>query len=181
MRLRPSRLGIGDYLAGAGGLVLLVDLFALPWYQVKLQFRGALLLVGQGFRASGWQTFMWIGPLCLLVGILALAMSWSSLTRASPALAIVIAIVLSPLSLLLTLALAVRVSVAVPTVQLPAGAGAGLQTCAGAYIGLVAAALIAAGAWLALRRDGVDPADAPAPIETVRLGAPRLSDAGPRH
>jgi hypothetical protein len=173
---RPSRLGIGDLLAGGGGLVLLVALFALPWYQVRRQIRGALLLMGEGLSANGWQTFMWIGPLCLLVGLLALAVSWLGLTRASPALTIVTTIVLSPLSLLLTLALVVRVFIAVPSVQLPAGGGGGLQTCPGAYVGLAAAALIAVGAWLSLRRDGVDPGDSSGRIETVPLARPRLSD-----
>jgi hypothetical protein len=172
MKPRRSRLALGDYLAGGGGLVLLIALFALQWYQVQPQIRGTLLLMGQGLSANGWQTFMWIGPLCLLVGLLALAMDWFQLTRDSPALAIVTTIVLAPLSLALTLALVIRVLIARPTVQLPAGAGGGLQTCAGAYIGLAAALAITAGAWLSLRRDGVDPGDAPAEIETLPL-APR--------
>jgi hypothetical protein len=172
MKFRPSRLAIGDYLVGGGGLVLLVALFALAWYQAPSQIRGALLLMGQGLNANGWQTFMWIGPLCLLVGLLALAASWFQLTRDSPAVPIVTTIVLAPLSLLLTLALVVKVFIAVPSVQLPAGSGAGLQTCPGAYVGLAAALVIMAGSWLSLRRDGVDPRDSPRQIDTVPL-APR--------
>jgi hypothetical protein len=169
MKPRPSRLALGDYLVGGGGLLLLIALFALPWYQVQPQIRGAVLLVGHGLSATGFQTFMWIGLLCMLVGLLALAASWFQLTRDSPALAIVTTIVLAPLSLVLTLALVVRVFIALPTVQLPAGAGGGLRTCAGAYIGLAATLAIMAGAWLSLRRDGVDPADSPAQIESVQL------------
>jgi hypothetical protein len=172
MKLRPSRLAVGDYLVAGGAFVLLIDLFAVTWYQAPSQTRGALLLMGEGLSANGWQTFMWVSLLCLLVGLLALAVGWFELTRESPAVPIVATIVLAPLALLLTLALVVRVFIAVPSVQLPAGSGGGLQTCAGAYIGLAAALVITLGAWLALRRDGVDAADSPGEIETVPL-APR--------
>jgi hypothetical protein len=178
MKLRPSRLAIGDYLVGGGGVLLLIVFFALPWYQAPSQTRGALLLMGQGLSHTGFQTFMWIGLLCMLVGLLALAASCFQLTRDSPAVPIVTTIVLAPLSLLLTLALVVRVFIAVPTVQLPASSSSGLQTCAGAYIGLAAALVITAGAWLSLRRDGIDPADSPPHIETLPLaGSSRIDPA----
>jgi hypothetical protein len=176
MKLQPSRLAIGDYMVGSGGFLLLVSLFALPWYQAPSQIRGALLLMGQGLSHTGFQTFMWVGLLGVFVGLLALAASWFQLTRDSPALPIVTTIVLAPLSLLLALALVVRVFIALPSVQLSSGSGGGLQTCAGAYIGLAAALLLMAGEWLSLRRDDVDPGDAPAEIETVPLAGSRLSD-----
>jgi hypothetical protein len=176
MRPRASRLALGDYLLGAGGSVLLVSLFGLPWYQAPSQIRGALLLMGQGLRHTGFQTFMWTGLLCVLVGVLALAEVWLQLSRRSPAVPVVTAIVLAPLSVLLSLVLVVRVLIVVPSVQLPAGSGAGLETCAGAYIGLAAALAITAGAWLSLRRDRVDPGDSPVQIETLPLTRPPRTD-----
>lgn len=176
MRPRPSRLAPGDYLLGGGGFVLLVSLFALPWYQAPSQVRGALLLMGQGLSHTGFQTFMWTGLLCVLVGLLALTVSWFQLTRESPAVPVVTTIVLMPLSLLLTLLLVVKVLIAVPSVQLPASSGAGLETCAGAYIGLAAGLAITLGAWLSLRRDGVDPADPPQRIEILPLTRRSLRD-----
>jgi hypothetical protein len=169
MRPRPSRLALGDYLIGCGGLVLLVSLFVLPWYQAPSQVRAALLLMGQGLTHTGFQTFMWTGLLCVLVGLLALAACWFQLTRASPAVPAVTTIVLTPFSLALTVVLVVKVLIAVPSVQLPASSGAGLVSRPGAYIGLAAALAITVGVWLSLRRDGVDPADSPAEIETVPL------------
>ena len=176
MRLRRTRLAIGDYLIGGGGLVLLVSLFALPWYQAPPRIRGALLLTGQGLTHTGFQTFIWIGLLGVLVGLLALASSWLQLTRDSPALAIVTTIVLAPVALLLAIALVVRVFISVPSVRLPAGSGRGLQTCAGAYVGLAAALVIVVGVWLSLRRDGVAPGDSPAQIETLALTQPPPCD-----
>jgi hypothetical protein len=172
MSPRPSRLALADYLIGGGSIVLLVSLFVLPWYEAPSQVRGALLLMGQGLNHTGFQTFMWTGLLCVLVGFLALAGCWFQLTRESPAVPIVTAIVLAPLSLLLTVALVVKVLIAVPSVQLPAGSGGGLETRYGAYIGLAAALAITVGAWRTLRRDGVDPADSPAHIETLPLTQP---------
>jgi hypothetical protein len=176
MKVRPSRLTLGDYLLGGGGIVLLVSLFALTWYQAPPQVEGTLLLMGQSLSHTGFQTFMWTGLLCVLVGLLALAEFWLQLTHASPAVPIVTAIVLAPLSLLLSLVLVVRVLIVVPSVQLPAGASAALDTCDGSYIGLAAALVITAGAWLSLRRDGVDPADSSGEIETVALARPPRRD-----
>jgi hypothetical protein len=178
MRPRPSRLAIGDYLAVAGALALLIVLFAFPWYQVQPRTASTLLLMGERLSANGWQTFTWIGPLCVLVALLALGAGWFQLTRASPALAIVTTIVLTPLALLLVVALVVRVLISTPSVQLPAGGGGALQTCTAAYIGLAAAILITAGAWLSLRRDGIDPGDSPADVETVQLSSPPLGGPG---
>jgi hypothetical protein len=70
------------------------------------------------------------------------------------------------------------VLISTPSVQLPAGGGGALQTCAGAYIGLAAAIVITVGAWLSLRRDGVDPGDSPADIETLRLSSRPLGGPG---
>jgi len=176
MNPRRSRLVIGDYLVGGGGLVLLVALFALPWYQVPSQIRGALLLMGQGLTANGWQELIWIGPLALLVGLLSLGATYLQQTRASPALPITTTIVLAPLSVLLSVALVVRVFISLPGVQLPAGGGGELQACVGAYVGLAAALVVATGTWLSLRRDGVDPRDSPERIETLPLTRPSLSD-----
>jgi hypothetical protein len=168
--IKPSRLAIGDYLVGAGGLVLLVVLFAVRWYQAKPALWNSLLLIGARVSASGWQTFTWIGPLCLIVGLLAVAAAWLQLTQRSPALPITSVLVLTPLALLLVLALVVRVLISVPTVQLPGSAASPLERCDGAYLGLASAVVILIGAWLSLRRDGVDPSDSPASIETLPLG-----------
>jgi len=176
MRPRRSRLAIGDYLVGSGGLVLLVALFALPWYQVPSRIRGALLLMGAGLTATGWQELIWIGPLTLVVGLLALAATYLQVSRGSPALPVTTTIVLAPLSVLLSVALVVRVFISLPGVQLPGGEGGELQVCSGAYVGLVAALVVAAGTWLSLRRDGVDPSDAPERIETLPLTRPSLGD-----
>jgi hypothetical protein len=176
MKRGRLRLAIGDYLVGGGGLVLLVALFALPWYRVPSRISGALLLMGAGVTANGWQELIWIGPLALLVGLLGLGATYLQQTRASPALPITTTIVLAPLSVLLSVALVVRVFISLPGVQLPAGDGGELQVCVGAYLGLAAALVIATGSWLSLRRDGVDPRDSPELIETLPLTRPSSSD-----
>jgi hypothetical protein len=168
--IRLSRLAVGDYLASAGGLVLLIVLFAMRWYEARPGVSNTLLLMGARVSANGWQTFTWIGPLCLIVGLLAVAAAWLQLMRDSPALPIVSVLVLTPLALLLVLALIVRVLISVPSVQLPGSAASTLARCAGAYVGLASAVVILIGAWLSLRRDGVDPGDSPALIETLPLG-----------
>jgi hypothetical protein len=176
MKRRRLRLAIGDYLVGGGGLVILVALFALPWYQAPSNIKGALLLMGAGLTANGWQELIWIGPLALLVGLLGLGATYLQQTRASPALPITTTLVLAPLAVLLSVALVVRVFISPPGVQLPASDGGQLQVCVGAYVGLAATLVMATGTWLSLRRDGVDPRDSPEHIETLPLTRPSLSD-----
>ncbi len=172
MSLSLSRPRAGEWLALLGSVGLTVTLFAAHWYAAPARFRASLLALGEPVSASGWQTFGWLGPLCLLVGLLGIAAFLLAAGCASPAMPVISVTLLMPLALVLVLALAVRELVARPALQLPAGAGGPLQTLGGAYLGLGCALLIALGAWLCLRRDAVAPGDAPVLIETFRIGPP---------
>jgi len=174
VNVRLSRLQVTDWLLGVSAVALIVVLFAAPWYEVKPQFRDSLLAVGERVSASGWQTFTWVGPLCLIVGLAGIAYAWLQATRRSPALPVVVVTLLTPPALLLVLALLVRVFIAVPTLSLSSGANA-LQPASGAYVGFGLSLLIAVCAWLSLRREGVAREDAPSVIETVAL-EPRVPD-----
>jgi hypothetical protein len=169
VRPRPARLALGELLLAAGALGLIVVLFAAPWYEVKPQFRDSLLALGETVSANGWNTFTWVGPLCLLAGVVGLLAVWLQLSRDSPALPVVTLIFLMPLSLLTLVVLVVRVLIDTPQLQLVSGSTSDLQTRPGAYVGLLFALVLSAGCWLSLRRDGVASADSPAFIETLPL------------
>lgn len=175
MRIRPARLALGDLLIAVGALGLITDLFAAQWFEVRPQFRDALLALGEPTTANGWNTFTWIGPLCLLAGAAGLLAVWLQLTRDSPALPVIAVVLAAPLAALTLLALVIRVFLDVPGLQLPSGGGGALQARSGAYLGVAFALVLAVGCWLSLRRDSVAAADSPAFIETVALEpSPRL-------
>lgn len=170
MSARPSRLALGDWLIAIGAVGLLVTLFGAQWYQAPARFRDSLLMQGHVVSANGWNTFTWIGPLCLIVSLLGCGAFALQLTRDSPALPTVTVILLAPFALLLVVVLIVREFVDRPGLQLASGAGGSLDTLGGAYVGLGFAALVLAGAWRFLRRDQVAAADSPALVETLPLG-----------
>lgn len=175
MTLRPARLSVADWLAAGGSVALLVVLFALPWYQVKPQFRDSLLELGARVSANGWQTFTWVGPLCLLVGVLGLLYVFFQATRRAPALPMVTATVMMPLSLLLVLSLLVRVFIAIPVLKLADGGNA-VEATTGAYAGFALSVLVAGAMWRSFRREGVYPGDAIVVIERLPLEPPHPGD-----
>jgi hypothetical protein len=169
VKLRPARLGLAELLIAIGAVGLLVVLFAVTWYEVNPRFRDSLLALGETVSANGWNTFTWIGPLCLVVAVLGLLAVWLQVSRDSPTLPVVTVILLMPLSLLAILALLIRVLIDRPELQLVGGSMSTLVVRPGAYAGLLFAVVISAGCWLSLRRDGVASADSPAFIEVVPL------------
>jgi hypothetical protein len=108
-----------------------------------------------------------------------IAICWLVATRRSPALPVVLTTLLVPVSLALAVLLAIRVILDQPSVHLLQAGGANvLEARPGAYAGLVLSLVVAAGAYLSLRREGVAPEDSPAVIQTLPLGELRLTHSG---
>jgi hypothetical protein len=175
---RAVRLSVAEWVIAVGAIALLFDLFAVNWFAYKPEFHATALMLGQRVSANGWQTFDVIGPLALVVGVAGIAVGWFQATRRSPALPVVIATLMAPLSLALVIALLIRVLFDQPSVHLAQAGGAdAIHALPGAYVGLALSVVIFAGTYASLRRDGVAEADAPAEIETLRLGEPHNTPA----
>ncbi len=171
MNFRASRLKLGDWLLGLSSLALLIVLFAFPWFAVSGNFAKVAAAGGAIVSANGWQTFTVIGPLTVLVALLGIAAWTLQATSARPAPAVLTTIVLAPFSLLLLIWLILRVLIFPPQLQVGVGAtGNVLVGKPAAYVAIVLSLLLVVGVWLSLRRDAVDPADAPQQIELVPLG-----------
>lgn len=156
MRFEVSRLRRGEVIAGAAALLLLVDLFLLPWFDV---LNGVTTV-----RVNGWDALAIIRWLILLSGAVGLALTYSQGARRGPALPATLSVIATVLGAVTTLALAWRALVSNPGIY-------GLSTSAavGAYLGLVGALALTAGAFASLRKeDRPDPARNAA-IETVHL------------
>jgi hypothetical protein len=173
---RATRLGVGEWLLGIGSVALLIDLFGLSWFAYRPRFHATALMLGERVSANGWQTFEVVGPLTLIVCVAGIAVYWLAATRHSPALPVVVATLLLPVSLALVVVVAIRVLIDPPSVHLLQAGGANvLEARPGAYAGLVLSVVVAAGAFLSLRREGVASEDSPSMLETLRVEDSRSS------
>jgi hypothetical protein len=158
-----GRLRTGELVALVGAVGLLVVLF-FDWF--ALDVAGNLHTIGT-FQASGWSSLGWFmdALLCVLIGG-GLAITYMTLKRSAPAWAVGACVLTGIVGGLIWIVLALRlltlgdnalgpVSI---TVQLPA------------YLGLLFAALIPAGAWRALadeRLEAPESAYTPPPARPV--------------
>ena len=171
MSPRTRRLTRAEWMLGAGSILLLVDLFGVSWFSYGARYHAFATMLGQSASANGWNTFNVLGPLTLIVCLAAIAITWLTAARASPALPVVITTLLLPVSFVQAVLVAIRVLLDGPSVQLVQAGGANvIDTGLGAYLGLVLSVVVFAGVYLTLRRDAVAVEDAPTVIEVLRVG-----------
>jgi hypothetical protein len=141
-----KRLRLGEWAAGVGGGALLATLF-LEWVGPREQ---------SGWSSLGWPTLVFCVAAVAVAGWLVLAT-----VLARPVAQMVAAAALTAvLGTLAVLFLLIRTAVAQP------GADAATSIEGGAYLGLLAALLIAVGGWWAIadeRTDAPESAYAPPP------------------
>jgi hypothetical protein len=134
----------GDWLAGLGGLALLVSLF-LTWYSVT----------GGSRELTGWQSFSIIDVLLALAALLGIALAVTTATRRTPAVPVALGVIAGPVGVLATVLVLIRLLD-------PPGPGV--------WLALAGAAAVAAGAWWSIgdeRNRGV-----PTPPVEVRPAPP---------
>jgi len=142
MDFRASRLRSGEIIAAVAAAILLMDLLALDWYST-----GGVDTVG----VSGWQALSVLRWFIAITALSGIALGWFQATRRAPALPSSLSVITTVLGTLTSLALIVRVLISVPDLLGRTGASGG------AYLGLVSALVLAAGALWSLREE--DPPD----------------------
>ncbi len=142
-----GRLRGGDLIAGAGGAALLVALF-LDWYS----------------GASAWQAFSVLDVVLALLALVPLALVALQATRASPSLPVAFSVLTTVAGALATLLVLYRI------LNQP-GPNDRVEVELGAWIGLAAAAITAAGGWRSLRVEAIPGAVTP-PIEELPAPTP---------
>jgi hypothetical protein len=149
------RLRSGEWLAAAGGVVLLVSLF-LPWY-------GAVLPIVREDARTGFEALSAIDVLLVLAGLLGIALAALQATQDSPAKPVGAGVLCVPGGLLATLLVAFRL------IDTPADAWAVRE---GAWLALAATVAIVAGGWLSIRTErvrGLPPGPEPEPRPSPRI------------
>jgi hypothetical protein len=169
MHAQPSRLRHGEWIAGISGLLLLVFMFALRWYQPKgVSDPTAALLGFEVAPLNGWDGLTNVRWLMLLTGVFGLGLVWAQATRRAPAVPVTLSLFVMLLGGLTTLVLIYRVLINPP-------GGPLIEQKAGPYLALAAAIGVAYGGYASLRQEGVAPRDGPQEIETVDLSDPEAS------
>ena len=159
-----------DWLAAAGGLVLLLSLF-LPWYDV------------QDFGISGWESLSVIDVVLALLALLAMAVPLVTAAREAPAVPIVVTVVTCMLALVAIVLVLIRViwtPSLIPDGFVFAIPGGGERTFDvgrdwGLWVAVVATLVTTVGSWHALR-DERSPSARPSP-EPQRQPAPLVQAA----
>jgi hypothetical protein len=153
MHLNPARLRRGEVVSAASAAVLLVALWALPWFRFDAP--------GGHTDAAGFSSLPLLRWFLLVAGIGGILLALFQASCRAPALPVATDLVVTILAALTTLLLLIR---------LPTSDGSPLI---GGFIGLVAIAGVTAGAFMALRQEDGWVPDAQRPVERVSLGPAR--------
>jgi carbon starvation protein CstA len=146
-----ARLRAGEWVAGAAALLLLGSMF-LGWYELGAQ------------KASAWQAFGVLDVVLALLALVPLTLVAAQATRRSPAIPVALSVLTTLAGALAALLISVRL------VDQP-GPNALTSVAAGAWLGLLAALLVAAGGWRSMRVEAV-PHTPPPPVEDLPVPAP---------
>jgi hypothetical protein len=155
MDLHPSRLRPGEWIAAAGAILLLVFLFALPWYAVKAPYRPTASLAGVATSRNGWHSLTHLRWLLMATIVTALALAYLQASRRAPALPVSFSVIVSVLAAISVVALIYRVLINVP------GPDSVVDQRAGAYLGLLSGCAVLYGGYRSMRQEGVAQRDAP--------------------
>lgn len=143
MSFVAARLRRGELIAGSSAVVLIVLIFAAPWYGT----------------VDGWNGLTHLRWLELLAVVLALLLVVAQAASRAPALPVSLSVIVTVVADLAFLALVYRVLINPP----------GHSTKVWAYLGLVSALALAWGGYLSMRQEGVSDRDAVHEIKTIPL------------
>jgi hypothetical protein len=146
-----GRLRDGEWIAGAGGVALLAAMF-LHWY-------------GAGpFEVTAWQAFGVLDVVLALLALVPLGLVFTQATRTSPSIPVAFSVFTMLAGALAALLILYRI------VNQP-GPNDLVKVQACAWLGFVAAGVIAAGGWRSLRVEPIPGAPLP-PVEDLPAPAP---------
>jgi hypothetical protein len=179
MSLDINRLRRADRIAGAGAVAFLIFLFLFKWYGGS----ASSSIGGLGFSSNinGWHAFQnsrWIWLITIIVALGAVALTAAQRELQSPVKPSVIVAGLGALSMLLILYRIVHhpsggVSGTIAGVHYSSSYGIKI----GIWLGLIAAAAIAYGGYLAMQEEGTSLADVRHSASTAFSGLPAMPDA----
>jgi hypothetical protein len=150
-----SRLNTGEKLAGAAGIALLLIMFLFDWFTVDVGGGFADISVG----GNAWETMELIRFVILLAAISGIALAVVAANNSKVDLPIALSAITAGLGILAVVLIAFRI------ISPPDGGagdfGVDIGRGIGVFLGLIAAAGVAAGGWLAMQDEGATFTDRP--------------------
>lgn len=166
MDFDPGRLRKGEWIVGAGSIVLLASMFLLKWYGLTAAVITTAQRLGITTSVNGWHGHTTLRWFMLVTALLGLALAYFQAARRAPAVPVSLGAITFVAALITFLALLYRVLINEP------GPDSLIDQKVGAFVGLVATLVIVLGAFLSLREEGVREADGPGEIPVVPLSSP---------
>jgi hypothetical protein len=154
-----GRLRDGEWIAGAGGVALIAALF-LHWYGYPVLLDGAPARL----EWTAWGSFEVLDVVLALLALLPLGLVCVQATRRSPSIPVAFSVFTTLAGALAALLILYRI------VNQP-GPNDVIEVQAGAWLGLVAALVIAGGGWRSMRVEPIPGASMP-PVEDLPAPAP---------
>jgi len=168
MDFRPSRLRLGEALAGAASALLAVLLFGVGWYGLAGAAGQTVSSMGVSASISGWHALPTLRWLILVTIVVGLALTYFQAARAAPALPASLSVFVTVLAILTTLGLIYRVLISVP------GPDSLFEAKAGAYLGLACSVVLVYAGVRSMREESPRPdAEGAAAIPTLDVGPQR--------
>ena len=173
-----SRLRAGEWTAAAGAAALLVTLF-LPWFGVEIPGPAGRVinpLVAEEDGASGWSTLGWLVIVIALAAIGCAAwLAFANATGRPVAQSVAASVLTATAGTIAFVVLALRALVFQP------GPNEVVVMRYGAWLGLLAALILAVGGWWATKDERTDaPESAYTPPEPRPAPPPRLTETHDR-
>ena len=160
-----GRLRAGEWIAGAGGVALIASLF-LHWYGAPVpdELADDVASLGLSLEATGWQAFGVLDVVLVLLALVPLALVVLQATRESPSVPVAFSTLTVLAGGLATFLILLRL------IDQP-GPNEGVDVEAGAWLGVLAAVVVAIGGWRSLRTEDIDGVPLP-PVEHRPTPAP---------
>ena len=158
MHLRFSRLRWPEWLIGAAGLLLLISLLLLPWFQLTSVTPGPPPRYFVATSVDGWHGLTHARWLILLTIPMAFAVVFFQARERSPALPVTFTQITSVLALVTLAWLIYRVLIEPP---------GGRQI--GGWVALLSTVAMLVGCYWSFRLEGIAEADGPQETPTIRL------------
>ena len=160
-----DNLRTGEKIAGASGVALILIMFIFDWFSVS-----AAGGIGPSFGGNAWDTMELIRWLLLLTGIAGITLAVMAVSQSEVNLPVAASAIATGLGILAVIFIVIRI------ISPPDG-GLGdlidVGRSIGVFLGLIAAAGVAVGGWMAMQEEGASFADpgtrAPGPSDP---GAP---------
>lgn len=149
-----NRLRQGELIAAGSAVLLLIVMFVFTWFSLGGAEGDAAQAYGFDTGANAWQSFSWIDIVLFITILAAVGLAVLSASAQSDNLPVAPSAAVTVLGGLSTLLILFRI-ISPPGGDAPAGFDFTVSRGIGVFLGLILAAGIAIGGWMAMQEEGV--------------------------